>query len=572
MPEVVPGVNDLARTHPELAKEADGWDPTTVAKSCAKKLQWRCPEGHNYKATPASRTERRGGTGCPYCSGNKVLKGFNDLSTLSPRLAREAWGWDPTTVSKGSSQKRAWRCSEGHVFESTVTNRTGLGRGCPYCSGLKVLKGVNDLATTHPELAAEADGWDPTEVKPKSNKKLAWKCPLGHKYEAVVSTRSVRGSGCPFCSGNKVLAGFNDLATQFPDLAKEAHGWDPKAVAQGSDKRLTWCCSLGHTWTAAVYSRTGGDQVGCPYCSGRQAWAGFNDLATTSPEVAKEADGWDPTTVTAASGKKLQWRCSRGHTWKTTVASRTSQKTGCPYCTNKTVLEGFNDLATRFPELAKEADGWDPTKVNPGTPNKLPWRCPLGHRYQTSVNNRTQKRGGTNCPYCGGSKVLPGFNDLASTHPELAKEADGWDPKTVTAGSTAKRLSWKCSCGHTWKTKVAARTGNGTGCPACADYGFNPEKEAWFYLLERPGEQQLGVTNDKKTRLQAHSQNGWSEVEVVGPANGKLVFKTEKALKKWLRNDVGLVPGTHENWFTSKLEVRSLAELKAKSGVETELF
>ena len=91
-------------------------------------------------------------------------------------------------------------------------------------------------------------------------------------------------------------------------------------------------------------------------------------------------------------------------------------------------------------------------------------------------------------------------------------------------------------------------------------------------MLERPGEQQLGVTNDKKTRLQAHSQKGWSKVEVVGPANGKLVFETEKALKQWLKAEVGLVPGTHENWFTSKLEVRSLAELKAKSGVETELF
>ena len=42
--------------------------------------------------------------------------------------------------------------------------------------------------------------------------------------------------------------------------------------------------------------------------------------------------------------------------------------------------------------------------------------------------------------------------------------------------------------------------------------------------------------------------------------------------EKWLRNEVGLVPGTHENWFTSKLEVRSLAELKAKSGVDTGLF
>jgi Resolvase, N terminal domain len=33
-----------------------------------------------------------------------------------------------------------------------------------------------------------------------------------------------------------------------------------------------------------------------------------------------------------------------------------------------------------------------------------------------------------------------------------------------------------------------------------------------------------------------------------------------------------LVPATHENWFTASLEVQSLAELKARSGVETDLF
>ena len=36
-------------------------------------------------------------------------------------------------------------------------------------------KGVNDLATLHPELAAEADGWDPSEVRAGSGKKLRWK-------------------------------------------------------------------------------------------------------------------------------------------------------------------------------------------------------------------------------------------------------------------------------------------------------------------------------------------------------------------------------------------------------------
>ena len=59
---------------------------------------------------------------------------------------------------------------------------------------------------------------------------------------------------------------------------------------------------------------------------------------------------------------------------------------------------------------------------------------------------------------------------------------------------------------------------------------------------------------------------------MVGPFPGEQVMALEKKLKRWLRKEVGLVPGTHENWFSASLEVRSLAELKARSGVETELF
>jgi hypothetical protein len=95
---------------------------------------------------------------------------------------------------------------------------------------------------------------------------------------------------------------------------------------------------------------------------------------------------------------------------------------------------------------------------------------------------------------------------------------------------------------------------------------------AWFYFLERPGEQQLGITNYREVRLRFHAKFGWQELEVVGPFPGDEVLALEKKLKQWLRKEVGLVPGTHENWFTASLEVQSLAELKARSGVETELF
>ena len=70
----------------------------------------------------------------------------------------------------------------------------------------------------------------------------------------------------------------------------------------------------------------------------------------------------------------------------------------------------------------------------------------------------------------------------------------------------------------------------------------------------------------------AAEADGWIEIEVTGPHSGQEVLDTEDALKKWLKEEVGLVPNKRENWFTSKMEVHSFAELKEKSGIETTIF
>ena len=58
----------------------------------------------------------------------------------------------------------------------------------------------------------------------------------------------------------------------------------------------------------------------------------------------------------------------------------------------------------------------------------------------------------------------------------------------------------------------------------------------------------------------------------VGPIYGDIAYKTERTFKDWLKKEIGTVKGTTENWVTSVMEVRSLADLKARSGVETDLF
>ncbi|MEI6032202.1 MAG: zinc-ribbon domain-containing protein [Synechococcaceae cyanobacterium ELA739] len=432
--------------------------------------------------------------------------------------------------------------------------------------------GVDDLKTLFPEVAAEADGWDPLMVKSGSSKKLTWKCKLGHKWTARVADRTPpSNNGCPYCKGRRALSGFNDLATLFPDIARQADGWDPALVMTSSGKKLKWRCDKGHTWSAVVKDRTPPNNNGCPYCKARKVLEGFNDLAYLSPEIAAEAYGWDPVTFQVKSSMKKEWRCNRGHIYQCRISDRTPPKnSGCPYCIGKRATPGLNDLETLYPEIASQANGWDPSTITVKSFQRLSWKCEKGHEYLARVSKRTPPES-QGCPYCSGVKVLRGFNDLESLYPNLAIEADGWDPRMLTSGSE-KKLNWRCSKGHKWLATVVNRTLNGSGCPTCAEFGFKQELPAWFYLMYRAGEQQIGISNYLEKRIKTHEKSGWILLDCKGPADGKIVYKTEALLKKWLRQNIGIIDGTTENWSTTCLEVQSLVELKSRSGIETDLF
>jgi len=452
-PRFDPGVNDLATTHPDLAAEAL-FDPSTVTAGSSTKMPWRCAKGHEWSAVVYSRVGS--GKGCPYCSGQRVLPGFNDLATTRSDLAAEAL-FDPTTVSAGSNRKLSWRGECGHGWEATVSNRHHRSSGCPYCTGRAVLVGFNDLATTHPELSIQAQ-FDPATVTSGSHRNLPWRCEKGHDWSAVVKNRSLGGSGCPICANKAVLAGHNDLATIRPDLASEAR-FDPTTVGSGTSRKLPWTCAKAHEWEATVASRTNG--TGCPVCCGKAVLPGYNDLATTHPDLTAEGL-FDPTTFSAGSGKRVTWRCLKGHEWVAVVASRTAGR-GCPVCSNHLIVPGFNDLATTHPGLIADAQ-FDPTTLTFGSSQRVPWRCALGHDWTAPVGGRASN--GEGCPVCANRIVLPGYNDLATTHPKLATEAC-FDATAVIAGSQHKLL-WECDAGHQWRAVGSSRAA-GHGCPVCAN-------------------------------------------------------------------------------------------------------
>ncbi len=390
----------LSVTHPDLAIEADGWDPTCFTAGSGIKKSWKCSVGHQYQAAISSRTS---GRGCPICSGRQILKGFNDLQTTHPEIALQADGWDPTTVSKGSNVIKNWKCKKGHRWETSTNKRTGEKTGCPVCSNHRVLAGENDLLTTHPEIAKQMTGDDPTSYVSGSEKKVLWTCEHGHVYKTSVANR-VNGSRCLVCIGKQVLPGFNDLAFLFPEIALEAHDWDPRTVSPSSHLNLTWKCSKGHVYKRQVANRTSRPNR-CPICSGHKVEKGFNDLETTHPEIALQANGWDPKEVTAGSGKKVSWRCPIGHAYLAQISNKTARGDKCPICSGNQILIGFNDLQTTHSKLCLElvnpSDGFT---LSAGSDKKLEWVCSLQHKWKASVANR---KAGNGCPTCTKSGFDP---------------------------------------------------------------------------------------------------------------------------------------------------------------------
>lgn len=179
-----------------------------------------------------------------------------------------------------------------------------------------------------------------------------------------------------------------------------------------------------------------------------------------------------PKTLPFGSKRKIWWRCELGHEWQARCAGRY----GCPVCAGKVVLPGFNDLAGQYPELSAQ---WHPdlngdltpANVTPNSNRKVWWRCEAGHAWQAVIAKRV--RSGSGCPYCANTKVLVGFNDLETRHPEVAAQ---WHPdlngeltaQMVTPGSHRK-VWWQCAEGHVWKAAVYSRTDSRKcGCPVCA--------------------------------------------------------------------------------------------------------
>ena len=217
-----------------------------------------CPDcGCEYTTTKANLVKfaQRGETACPACRFKKVkpethhrkklVFGVNDLATKYPKVAAM---WSPKNTIRpdevccDSPKKVIVVCPDCHAeYTTSIISLVKSGKSgtftCPVCRGMKVIPGINDLATTSPAVAkmwSDKNAFSPREVSANSCKKVVVVCPdCGEEYITHVDSlvRCINNGihTCPCCAHHKSISNnlgfeYNGFMTKCPhDPVQQRH-------------------------------------------------------------------------------------------------------------------------------------------------------------------------------------------------------------------------------------------------------------------------------------------------------------------------------------------------------------
>lgn len=404
-----------------------------------KKYWWSCSTcGGDYRASIPIRREVS--TACPYCNNEEVLKGYNSLLDVYPKLAKM---WSPqNTVSSDSiipteleRRRYIWQydtCEldfterfstvlEKYLGDSSLSIKTI----CPYCSKRLPDPRTESLDVVKPFLVEE---WlsdkhgEISEVFPDSKKIVEWECRRCHAhYEAAIHSRCENDKCCPYCTGKKLLKSFNSIADVYPELVdtwSSANGLVVTDVIASSKSKWLWVCKVCHGNNRWTIEDNLDRKKECPYCSNKQVLSGFNSLDVTHPQLVQfwgSKNSCKPEEVMATSAIYINWQCLDCHgDYNIPIRERVNQGFKCPYCSGKQLLSGYNSFDVLYPELMKE---WDylnnillahPKEVKSSNQQNVWWICKNNHehRYKMSIKKRIlfENRSKEPCLFCKGRR------------------------------------------------------------------------------------------------------------------------------------------------------------------------
>lgn len=339
-------------------------------------------------------------------------------------------------------------------------------------------KANKSLSNSFPLLAKE---WHsdkngdlfPNTVYCGSSKKVWWLCTQGHEYQQSIVKR-VHGGNCPYCSHQKLLAGYNDFATEHPELLSE---WDyekndvkPNEIMSHTKYKAWWICPFGHSYQAWMTGRCGTNHSGCPICD-KENHTSFPEQALfyyvkkSFPDainadrstIGLELDIYIPSIRIAIEYDGRIWHQNNEYELKKNQACKENnivliriREKGlilyedC-YCIIRDNVRRNNSLSEVIKQVLYDID------------NNLELDVDVDRDaadiYSSYITTRKE-------------------HSLKARYPELAKE---WHPSKngllepdMVAPNTNKLVWWLGKCGHEWLSSVADRANMRSGCPICS--------------------------------------------------------------------------------------------------------
>lgn len=326
----------------------------------------------------------------------------------------------------------------------------------------------------------EKAGLDPHKLTIGSGKKANWICAKGHRWATAIGHRARRGTNCPYCSNKKVLAGYNDLQSQRPDLMDE---WDfenntidPSSIAVGSNKVVAWICPKGHKYTKAVQARAAG--AGCPRCAYARATSfpeqcffyytkkvfpdaisGYKGLFDNKMEL----DIYIPSMKTGVEYDGIYWHDDSAQE-REEKKYRICKENGIRLIRIKegTFKGFFNHVADRIWYIPQKCDY---AELNYHIADYLKF-LKFQSFWWPDVNIARDKSEILEF------KTLRLEDSLLARYPAIARE---WHPTKngkltpdLFVPGSSEIMWWQCSeCGNEWRASIVSRT-KGHGCDVCA--------------------------------------------------------------------------------------------------------
>jgi hypothetical protein len=285
--------------------------------------------------------------------------------------------------------------------------------------------------------------------------------------------------------------------------------------------------------------------------------------------------------------------CFRNHSAKGFCSKHYEQFRRLGFVKNaETSWGGKPPLAQTHPKLAAQMIVGDPKVLLSGSVFMATWRCNCGNEWQAKVHWRVSNKS-KSCPTCAridnakkykGSAYHKGkiFKPLSQIRPDLAAHAVFGLPDLSTVGrESGLQVLWQCpDCPVTYWSSIRNRTHCRTGCPNCTKGSFRRNQLGWVYLIARPGQLKIGITNTVNgtgIRLRRHGYSGWTQLDMIGPMNGEMAHQLELRIKHELdakcipRGDeafMGRFDGYTEAWQTVDLDVSTLKALFEHLGID----